>query len=297
MAISYPVSYDSFTTKVDGTDYPQALDINDLQDAVEALEVKVGKDNATDGTSHEYILNNEVIQKYMVRGYFERAQFTHNGGTTAYTYLVDAAAYTVKDKYAYWDSQLTTNAPGSPTADTWYYLYLDYSAITSGTKITASELIWSNTAPSWSNTYRQWMNGDDRCIFAALTNDTPNNFIEPFHDGYYVCFANYIQDYSGASESWTDVTLTMPGFSRKAQITFKFTVSPVASTNAYWRTKGQTGSTGHLVGALGTSYTTMSTVSTPVITDSTNNIQVVVSSYSGATLKARTDGWYFPQEM
>lgn len=41
MAASYPTSVKSFTTKVDGVDYPQAAHINDLQLEVTAIETKL----------------------------------------------------------------------------------------------------------------------------------------------------------------------------------------------------------------------------------------------------------------
>ena len=49
MAASFPTSEKSFTTKVDGVDYPQAAHINDIQLEVAALEAEIGatSDNAT----------------------------------------------------------------------------------------------------------------------------------------------------------------------------------------------------------------------------------------------------------
>ncbi|MBV6343601.1 hypothetical protein HWQ67_18700, partial [Candidatus Magnetobacterium casensis] len=81
-----------------------------------------------------------------------RPTFTYNGGSTAYTVKAKGAVYWCKDKLCHWDSELTTTAISTPVASTWYYLYLDYSAITEGTAVTATELIWSSTAPTYSNT-------------------------------------------------------------------------------------------------------------------------------------------------
>ncbi len=58
MAINFPSSLDSFVAKVDSVDYPQAIDINDMQDAVEALEAKVGIDSSGVTTSIDYKVNN-----------------------------------------------------------------------------------------------------------------------------------------------------------------------------------------------------------------------------------------------
>lgn len=58
MSTNFPSSLDSFTDKVDGTDYPQAAHINNLQDAIEALEAKVGVDSSAVSTSLDYKLTN-----------------------------------------------------------------------------------------------------------------------------------------------------------------------------------------------------------------------------------------------
>ena len=42
MSSSYPAGLDSFTTKVNGVDVPDASHVNDLQDAVEAIETELG---------------------------------------------------------------------------------------------------------------------------------------------------------------------------------------------------------------------------------------------------------------
>jgi len=61
MAISYPTSLDSFTDKQDGVDYPQAIHINDVQDAIEALETKLGIDSSGDTNSIDYKVNNFFV--------------------------------------------------------------------------------------------------------------------------------------------------------------------------------------------------------------------------------------------
>jgi hypothetical protein len=82
MATSFPTSLDSYTAKADGTDHPQASHVNDLQDAVEAIEAKVGKDGSTATSSHDYQLAN-TIAGVMLRSRFEWCRtldFT-SGGT------------------------------------------------------------------------------------------------------------------------------------------------------------------------------------------------------------------------
>ena len=56
MAITFPTTLDSFSTKVDNVDDVQAVDINDLQSAVEALEAKVGVNSSGVSTSLDAIV-------------------------------------------------------------------------------------------------------------------------------------------------------------------------------------------------------------------------------------------------
>jgi len=138
---------------------------------------------------------------------FMRSYFTYNGGATAYTIKVSGGKYWCKDKYCYWDSELTTGAIGSPASDDWFYLYLDYSAITSGTAITNSEFLWADTEPAFNHTYNGWYNGDDLCIFAVLCNSAPDNILDFYHDGgALVLFDNDINDYA-SGDPGTDWSL------------------------------------------------------------------------------------------
>lgn len=90
-------------------------------------------------------------------------RYLHEGTTTQMVYGEDV-----------------TYTKSGTTADTWYYLYLDDSAIvTAGNAvITASELTESTTAPTFDSTKQTWYNGNDRCIF-AWRNDGSGN-IWPF---------------------------------------------------------------------------------------------------------------------
>ncbi len=56
MATNFPTSIDSYTTKIDATDYPQAADVNNPQDAIVALETKVGINGSGTNTSLDYKL-------------------------------------------------------------------------------------------------------------------------------------------------------------------------------------------------------------------------------------------------
>lgn len=53
MATNFPTSIDSYTTRSDGNTITAAM-FNDPQDAIEALEAKVGADSSAITTSHDY---------------------------------------------------------------------------------------------------------------------------------------------------------------------------------------------------------------------------------------------------
>jgi hypothetical protein len=58
--MAYPTDIDNFSNKTDGVDYPQAADINVLNDAIEAIETKVGVDDSAVATSIDYIIQNKI---------------------------------------------------------------------------------------------------------------------------------------------------------------------------------------------------------------------------------------------
>jgi len=66
VATNFPTSLDTYTTKTDNVDDVMASHINDLQDAVEALEAKVGIDGSGVATSHDYKISQleDKVKKY-----------------------------------------------------------------------------------------------------------------------------------------------------------------------------------------------------------------------------------------
>ena len=58
MAINFPTSIDDFTDYVDGVTVMEASTLNNMQKAIEALEVKVGVDESVDTDSHDYKIDN-----------------------------------------------------------------------------------------------------------------------------------------------------------------------------------------------------------------------------------------------
>ena len=233
----------------------------------------------------------------MMLSMFNRAKFTYNGGATAYTVKVGAANYYCKDKLAFWDSELTTAAiGGSPSGDTWVYLCLDYSAITSGTEITNTELVWSLSAPTWNETYKAWMNGDDRCIFAVKTNSGPTNINVFWHDGggmvQYDAVDVIFNDTGPAT--WTTQTVGgMPAFSQKVQVTVRVDYAAAAG-QVYIRTTGSSETYSKLVGAVDAasiiSYNTID-----IITNGSQQFDLDTSNTFNVVLYCL--GWYFPIGM
>jgi hypothetical protein len=229
----------------------------------------------------------------------KRAIFTYNGGAVAYTIKLGAGFYHVKDKVAKWVAELTTAAIGTPVAATPYYLYLDYSAITSWTNITNAALIWSATPPTYSHTLAGWYNGDDLCIFAVRTNAGPTNIVEFFHNEDLVMYADQITDANAVDQAndFSDiVTLTIPAFCRKALVTFQYAYSNATGT-AYWRTYGQTGTVGHTIGTLIINIGGWVTSQCIVYTSSDLKINTKDSAVGGNNLTTFTDGWFFPEGM
>jgi hypothetical protein len=270
-----------------------------INTGVSGTAIKDEDDMASDSATH--LATQQSIKAYVDRfipGIFSRPIFSN--GSSAYTVDVDAAAMFCKDKYCYWDSKLTTAAVSSPVASTKYYLYLDYSAITDGTAITTSELIWSTTAPSWNGAYRAHMNGDDRCIFGILSNSTPNDLLTFYHDGgEFLSYNEAYEDRAKADldDTYTDVALSIPAFSRRAQVIFQMDAnSDTDVARLSWRTNGSS-ATDKQVGWLDNDYVAIVYTVCDVFTDSSQKIEVAYSSAGDHQLGVDTVGYYFPVGM
>ena len=234
----------------------------------------------------------------------KRSQFVYNGGVATGTVKMGSGQYYCKDKFAWWDAELTSTAQAFVAADAgdWFYLYLDYSAIGyGGVEITNSKIIWSKTAPAYNQSYRGWYNGEDRCIFAVLCNSAYDNFEEFFHVGDYVQFADGLAtnaaDLNLVTTTWTDVNKSIgdyslcPVFSCKAELTFKTDWVNAAATIS-WRTNGQTGSTGHLAVQV-PDQNVIPINTTAVITDNNGLIEVYENNASNNLTTVNVEGWYF----
>jgi hypothetical protein len=234
----------------------------------------------------------------------ERSIFAYNGGATAYTVLVGGGAYRVADKIAFWNSQLTTSAIPTPAAATRYYLYLDYSAITSGTAITNSEMIWSSTAPTYNHQYKGWYNGSDLCIFSAITDGTPNNIINFHHDGgRYVEWDTRIGPSSNQIQGITtfqDLSLAegVPAFSTIAEVTFETIPYAGGGTPSYVmvRQNGSSGSGKRFGSGYDGGSPSYDTARGKVYLDASQIMEWRHSAANGDT-QAYTDGFYLPGGM
>lgn len=98
MATNFPTSKDSYTTLVDGTDYPKAAYLNDRGDAIEALETKVGIDGSTVTTSHDYKIStletHNTNIKYAI-DYSSFATAVSDIGSTVNTTLIVSSTQTL----------------------------------------------------------------------------------------------------------------------------------------------------------------------------------------------------------
>lgn len=63
MSTNFPTGLDSYSVKVDNVDDVLAQHVNDLQDAIEAIEAKVGVDGSTVSSSHDYKLRHLPAQE------------------------------------------------------------------------------------------------------------------------------------------------------------------------------------------------------------------------------------------
>lgn len=199
-----------------------------------------------------------------------------------------------------WSSELTFQFQNLGASD-WSYLYIDDSAVqTAATHVlTASEFIDSTTEPAWSDTKHGWYNGNDRCIFAVLTSGA-SAILEFFHDGGdLVVLADQITSMAAtdlADETWTDVTVAAPKFSTRILLTVM--VDQVdGSASYYWRTNGQTGTTGHLIGGTHSGAVALDPyVQFQAFSDASQVVEVMKNE-TGAnanTITVITDGWFFP---
>ena len=299
MAYTATAVADWDSTKPVGTETPSALD-----DALR--EVKVCVENDVRTTTQ---IQNDAAAS--VPGLVIRSKYTYS---TTSAILIDPGIYHhqgTTEQTVFWDTQLTfTFGSGGSNSDSvdlagadWFYLYLDDSAIVTlgaNTILTNSEFVANITEPTWTVGSHAWMNGNDRCIGGFYVNGS-NNIVEFFHDGGdQYSYADEIEDLAltDIDDTWTDVTLTIPKFSTKASVTLHTADTAAgAAISCYWRTNGQSGSTGHLIGSAVNSGDEAAMNECRVFSDSSQIIEVRKASAGLQRIGALTNGYYFPAGM
>lgn len=262
-----------------------------------AADLMLVTDDSEAGAEQSKYIQLSTLRDYlMITGSYVRPQFTYKDADEIY---VGGGFYDVDGKWSAWASQLTLDI-GSPSASTWYYVYADYSAITSGTALTASEFIFSTTAPAWSESKKGFFNGSDRAVFAVLT-DSSSNIKEFFHSGDTVIFADYISDRSASNSatSWEDVTLSIPACCRLGLVSFVMYGGANSNNFFYWRTNGQSGTTGHAIASsrkLSNGTAQYAINDATVMTDSNKKIEVKCIS-SSLSMGVYTNGFKLPVGM
>lgn len=247
----------------------------------------------------------QIIPTLIPGGVIARTKMTFSSTTTI---TLTAAAYHhsgTLEQIVYWDSTLTfiLGSGGSNAASDdldngaveWQYIYIDDSAL-SGTAVTAARILNDPTAPAFDATDHAWMNNHDRCIGAVYINAS-NEVVEFFQSGDFVFFADdgAARTTADLDNGWEDVTLTIPGFARHAQVVmWSYWVDGAALLK--WRTNGQTGATGHAV-TYSTATATHGLCALTVVTDSSQKIEVTHNTDNGNTAGVATVGWYLPIGM
>ena len=64
----YPTTLDDFTPHVDGVDDVMAIDVNELQTALEAIEAKLGINSSAVSSSHDYKINALELGRWSLNG-------------------------------------------------------------------------------------------------------------------------------------------------------------------------------------------------------------------------------------
>ena len=180
-------------------------------------------------------------------------------------------------------------------ASNFFYVYIDDSAVvTAGTNIlTASEFVANKTCADFVDAKVARYNGLDRMIFGVYSN-AGSELDEFYHNGNTVMLADYVETQAAVDidTTFTDVgALRIPGFAILGIVSFLSN----APYKWFWRTNGQTGTTGHRFGEEGNGD--FGDAMIPVITDSSQVIEVKKDTAAAATIQMWTEGWKFPVGM
>lgn len=219
-------------------------------------------------------------------------------------------------KTIYWNRHLdfvlgpagSNPSSSAASANAWHYIYMSYSYVnsTSLSEVTSpATFLNSTSAPTQYDAFGgTWLSAPgtlNQCIMAVWLG-AGSGVSEFSHDGGdYVLFAEKKPISQGADyyNVWTDTSgITIPAFSRVAEMSAWATGNAAQETYALWRTNGTTGTSGHqLTGYFSNAVYASGNVK--VITDSSQKIEVMITSGAANVnqLYLWTDGWYFPQGM
>jgi len=244
-----------------------------------------------------------LVSTYSSKFKFSRPKFTY---VDTNTITIGPGDYYLYNKgWVYWTSDITFNLGSSGsnansddlTASEWHHIAIDYSTVSAAGTLTASNFInrrAANVTPTYSGTKGGvYQDTNDRTICAVLTNGS-SQVSEFFTEGDQFLSADQIEDLSETDidTTWTDVTLTAPVFCTRVLVTFQSKQNGDVATG-FWRTNGQSGSTGHAFGR----GTARDYNSVPVITDSSQIIEVKNSDSNNAQMAVYTNGYFFPAGM
>jgi hypothetical protein len=286
---------------------------DDIPDILESLKFHWDCIQTITGGSSQTSTAKLVVGNH---GQYQRANISWKDGDEIY---LNGGMYHLggtTDQMCYWNSQLTfalgsggSNANSDDlNASDWHYIYLDDSAIATAADnlITNAQILNSTEEPAYNHTKKGWYGPGtattqttDRCIFALRT-DTDSTALEFFHSADLVVFgddilSNISSENISASFGTDICTLTAPSFCTKVQASIKWDYVSAGSA-LYYQPEGASGSSGILVSRVEAGATTAVTVM-PVITDSSQKIDLYESTGSNNTATISTTGWYFPEGM
>jgi hypothetical protein len=168
--------------------------------------------------------------------------------------------------------------------------------------LTAAEFLNDTTAPTWNNAKQGWYNGSDLCIFAVY--ETGGVLLEFYHDADdYVVYADTLacgktSKTDADTTTWDidttfiDCYIPMPDFATKATLT-AWNDGYQDAHYFYWRTNGQTGATGHIIGYGGANGQWWSNTF-EVIGDASGIVEFKCSRSGTESINVYCEGWYFP---
>jgi hypothetical protein len=98
--MTFPINLDTFSTKVDGVTDVLAADINNLQNAVIALEAAVGVLDSAVTSAHEYRLNSLTLAMFGGGQTWQDVMASRVGGTTYYNTTGKPIAVSIKSAHS-----------------------------------------------------------------------------------------------------------------------------------------------------------------------------------------------------